>query len=269
MLVGEQPGDQEDLQGHPFVGPAGKLLARALEAGGHPARADLRLQRGQALQVRTARQAPHPQEPDAARDRRLPSLAGRRDRAGAADRAGGAGRDRGALAARTRRAGDGRARPVAAARRTASKVLVTLHPSALLRLQASTGRPASRRSWRTWRRRGRFRQARLRQPVVPGYTRRRSRLAATRRPLGDLAQGSVIPAKAGIQGFRLTRMDTGRARNDWGPAGWLVSYHARHPRRARSSSAWRRAGLRRCCCRCRSRRVALLHAIDRVAAPLA
>ena len=30
MLVGEQPGDQEDLQGHPFIGPAGKLLDRAL-----------------------------------------------------------------------------------------------------------------------------------------------------------------------------------------------------------------------------------------------
>jgi DNA polymerase len=31
MLVGEQPGDQEDRQGHPFVGPAGRLLDRALE----------------------------------------------------------------------------------------------------------------------------------------------------------------------------------------------------------------------------------------------
>ena len=30
MLIGEQPGDQEDLAGHPFVGPAGQLLARAL-----------------------------------------------------------------------------------------------------------------------------------------------------------------------------------------------------------------------------------------------
>jgi probable DNA metabolism protein len=30
MLVGEQPGDQEDLRGHPFVGPAGQLLNRAL-----------------------------------------------------------------------------------------------------------------------------------------------------------------------------------------------------------------------------------------------
>jgi uracil-DNA glycosylase family protein len=36
MLVGEQPGDQEDLQGHPFVGPAGKLLARALAKAGIP-----------------------------------------------------------------------------------------------------------------------------------------------------------------------------------------------------------------------------------------
>jgi len=34
MLVGEQPGDQEDLAGRPFVGPAGKMLDRALvEAG--------------------------------------------------------------------------------------------------------------------------------------------------------------------------------------------------------------------------------------------
>lgn len=31
MLVGEQPGDAEDIAGHPFVGPAGKLLDRALD----------------------------------------------------------------------------------------------------------------------------------------------------------------------------------------------------------------------------------------------
>ncbi|MGW5329557.1 UdgX family uracil-DNA binding protein [Streptomyces sp. NPDC004014] len=38
MLVGEQPGDQEDRQGRPFVGPAGRLLDRALaEAGLDPA----------------------------------------------------------------------------------------------------------------------------------------------------------------------------------------------------------------------------------------
>jgi uracil-DNA glycosylase len=34
MLVGEQPGDKEDLEGHPFVGPAGRILAEALEAIG-------------------------------------------------------------------------------------------------------------------------------------------------------------------------------------------------------------------------------------------
>jgi DNA polymerase len=36
MLVGEQPGDKEDLEGHPFVGPAGLLLGRALEKLGIP-----------------------------------------------------------------------------------------------------------------------------------------------------------------------------------------------------------------------------------------
>src|SRR6185369_3215604 len=34
MLIGETPGDQEDLQGRPFVGPAGQLLDRCLEEAG-------------------------------------------------------------------------------------------------------------------------------------------------------------------------------------------------------------------------------------------
>src|SRR5438046_755667 len=34
MLVGEQPGDKEDIAGHPFVGPAGKILDEALAAAG-------------------------------------------------------------------------------------------------------------------------------------------------------------------------------------------------------------------------------------------
>jgi uracil-DNA glycosylase len=34
MLVGEQPGDREDIEGHPFVGPAGALLDRALADAG-------------------------------------------------------------------------------------------------------------------------------------------------------------------------------------------------------------------------------------------
>jgi DNA polymerase len=34
MLVGEQPGDQEDPAGKPFVGPAGRVLDKALNAAG-------------------------------------------------------------------------------------------------------------------------------------------------------------------------------------------------------------------------------------------
>jgi DNA polymerase len=40
MFIGEQPGDQEDQQGQPFIGPAGALLDKALEAAGIP-RADV------------------------------------------------------------------------------------------------------------------------------------------------------------------------------------------------------------------------------------
>ena len=36
MMVGEQPGDAEDIAGRPFVGPAGRLLDRMLEAAGVP-----------------------------------------------------------------------------------------------------------------------------------------------------------------------------------------------------------------------------------------
>jgi uracil-DNA glycosylase len=34
MLIGEQPGDREDIEGHPFVGPAGRVLDEALEEAG-------------------------------------------------------------------------------------------------------------------------------------------------------------------------------------------------------------------------------------------
>ena len=39
VLVGEQPGNEEDLSGHPFVGPAGGVLAKALEEAGIERRA--------------------------------------------------------------------------------------------------------------------------------------------------------------------------------------------------------------------------------------
>lgn len=37
MLVGEQPGDAEDVAGRPFVGPAGQLLRRVMDEAGMPA----------------------------------------------------------------------------------------------------------------------------------------------------------------------------------------------------------------------------------------
>jgi uracil-DNA glycosylase family protein len=36
MFVGEQPGDREDLAGHPFVGPAGRILDEGLRLAGLP-----------------------------------------------------------------------------------------------------------------------------------------------------------------------------------------------------------------------------------------
>jgi len=68
MLVGEQPGDYEDVAGKPFVGPAGKIMDRALEEAG--------IDRGEAFQMGAARQKTHSPETELARNRRLPSVVG-------------------------------------------------------------------------------------------------------------------------------------------------------------------------------------------------
>ena len=78
MLVGEQPGDQEDLAGEPFVGPAGKLLDRAMARRRTGPAQGVPDQCGQALQVGAARQAAPAQDARAARDRRVQLLAGQR-----------------------------------------------------------------------------------------------------------------------------------------------------------------------------------------------
>ena len=69
MLVGEQAGDREDIQGRPFVGPAGLLLDRAL---GVKARVDrVRVYATNAVkhfQVRAARQATAAQTPERQRN---------------------------------------------------------------------------------------------------------------------------------------------------------------------------------------------------------
>ena len=51
MLVGEQPGDKEDLAGKPFVGPAGAGTRPGPGRGGYPPHGGLRHQRGEALQA--------------------------------------------------------------------------------------------------------------------------------------------------------------------------------------------------------------------------
>ncbi len=94
MLVGEQPGNREDLEGHPFVGPAGGVLDRALEAAG--------IDRGKTYVTNVVKHFKWEprgkvrlhKKPNSRGDRRLPPLARSRDRAGQAARAGGARGDR-------------------------------------------------------------------------------------------------------------------------------------------------------------------------------
>ena len=55
LFVGEQPGNEEDLSGKPFVGPAGRLLNDALDEAGIDPLANLRYKRRQAFQMGTSR----------------------------------------------------------------------------------------------------------------------------------------------------------------------------------------------------------------------
>ena len=149
MVVGEQPGDQEDLIGRPFVGPSGQLLARAMaELGWDRDRAyvtnavkhfkyEPRLTpRGK----RRIHKSPAQREMDACRHWLEDEIALVRPRAIVA---------LGATAARQLLG-----RPVAVTRSRGSwlerddgrRVLVTLHPSALLRLDAAD-RDAAYAAW--------------------------------------------------------------------------------------------------------------------------
>ncbi len=93
MLVGEQPGNEEDLAGHPFVGPAGRLLDRALAEAG--------IARDQAYVTNVVKHfkwepraaagsgvAAHPRQTQLRRNRRLPPLASGRNGSGPAARPG-------------------------------------------------------------------------------------------------------------------------------------------------------------------------------------
>ena len=75
MLVGEQPGDKEDLAGKPFVGPTGRASRPGAARRRHRPARNLRHRRGQAFQARDARQAPAAQAPQHLRNRTLQDLA--------------------------------------------------------------------------------------------------------------------------------------------------------------------------------------------------
>ena len=142
MLVGEQPGNEEDLAGEPFVGPAGRLLDRALDAAGIDRRARLRHQRREALQVGGAREAAHPPEAERRRGARLPTLARGGDPALVRPRAVVC------LGATAAQALLGRGFRVTAQRgapsppRSRPLVIATVHPSSILRAPDDASRRA-------------------------------------------------------------------------------------------------------------------------------
>ena len=77
MLVGEQPGDREDREGRPFVGPAGRLLDEALEEAGIDRTRVYVTNAVKHFKWQAARQAQDPCEAELVGGRRLPPVAGR------------------------------------------------------------------------------------------------------------------------------------------------------------------------------------------------
>lgn len=135
MLVGEQPGDQEDLRGRPFVGPAGQLLDRALAELGWPRDAvyvtnAVKHFKFELRGVRRIHKTPGQREAAACLHWLQSEIEQVRPRAFVA---------LGATAARSllgRVVGVTAERGRWLVREDGRRVLVTLHPSALLRLQA-------------------------------------------------------------------------------------------------------------------------------------
>ena len=74
MLVGEQPGDQEDKAGKPFVGPAGRLLDKALAAADIDRASAYLTNAVKHFKFEERGQAPNPQGAEPDRGRRVPAL---------------------------------------------------------------------------------------------------------------------------------------------------------------------------------------------------
>lgn len=145
-LVGEQPGDREDREGEPFVGPAGRVLADALEAAG--------LDAGSVYLTNAVKHFRHTERPDRGRRRlhKTPDVAHVRACLPWLEAELAAVRPRvvvalGSTAARAvlgspARIGELRGRVLDAPEKAAfpeASVVVTTHPSALLRLRDRSG----------------------------------------------------------------------------------------------------------------------------------
>ena len=74
MFVGEQPGNDEDLQGRPFVGPAGKLLDRVLEGAGIDRSEVYVTNVVKHFKWEPSSQAPFPKSPGSRQESRAPSI---------------------------------------------------------------------------------------------------------------------------------------------------------------------------------------------------
>ena len=134
MLVGEQPGDEEDRKGLPFVGPAGRLLDRALEAAGIDRRHlyvtnAVKHFKWQLRGKRRLHKTPAQREIDACRQWLEGEIRAIQPRAIVCLGATAAR----ALLGRDFRVSVSRGKPVASP--LAALVFATLHPSALLRLR--------------------------------------------------------------------------------------------------------------------------------------
>ena len=102
MLVGEQPGDVEDAEGRPFVGPAGKLLRDAIEESGLDGVPTYVTNAVKHFRFTRRGQAPHPREADGRALHGVPAVARGRAARCPSDGGGGVGRHCGRIATRSR-----------------------------------------------------------------------------------------------------------------------------------------------------------------------
>ena len=158
VFVGEQPGDQEDVIGRPFVGPAGQIMDRAMEEAGIDRRTVYITNAVKHFKFTPRGKRRIHQTPESAGNPGLPLLAGRGAGAAAAEADGGDGRHRGARGARPRGHHHPRARPADQRCRTARR-----RSSPCIRRSCCACRTRTRRRgstapssptcarWRSWR----------------------------------------------------------------------------------------------------------------------